>query len=83
MRNAAERRHFDAVHKKKLYRISQYSGYPGPWYSEAKGRVLNCGRGRRSKYLKRQSNRRLRRQKYFHGTDGYYKKVFDYWWELT
>lgn len=39
-------------------------------------------RGKRSKYLKKISNRKLRR---YHGEIGGkcgYKRIFDYWWEL-
>lgn len=39
-------------------------------------------RGSRSKYLKRQSNKKLRRYKHEVPSRGGYRKVFDFWWEL-
>jgi len=40
-------------------------------------------RGKRSKYLKRLSSRKIRRYKGEIPDGGSYKKIFDFWWELT
>lgn len=40
-------------------------------------------RGSRSSWLKRMSNKQLRRYKGEVPNRGGYKKVYDYWWELT
>lgn len=79
----AQRRRLTRRHNARLRLIAEIDGnYPGPYISDRKGRVINPGRGRISKYLKKQSNRKIRRYKNrrFHG--GNYRKLFDYWWEL-
>lgn len=40
-------------------------------------------RGKRSKYLKRQSNKKIRKYKRCLSDGNMYRKVFDFWWELT
>lgn len=44
--------------------------------------VKRVWRGSRSKYLKQQSNRKLRRYKGDVPNFGGYKRVFDFWWEM-
>ena len=76
------RRMQDRKHKRKLKDIASYCGYPG--VMEKNGYYISCGRGKVSKYLKNLGNRKLRRENAnaVH-SGGSYKKVFDYWWELT
>ena len=40
-------------------------------------------RGQRSAYIKNRSNRKIRRYNGDISSGGGYKKIFDYWWELT
>lgn len=75
--------------KKRLLRITKYSCYPGPYQRTTEGYwdkdetfARNPGRGRASKYLKRCSNRKIRHDSSIY-QGGHYRKVFDYWWELT
>ena len=86
-------------YKRHLAYIADYSnGYPpgacrighdGWWTDDINETkyIKRCYRGnhgsRRSKYLKNVGNRRVRRYKEFIPNRGGYKKVFDFWWELT
>ena len=79
MRNRAYRKKQDARHKKQLRDISTYSSFPG--VSKKNGYYVVNGRGRASKYLKKQSNRKLRRNCVVY-KGNQYRKVFDYWWTL-
>ena len=64
-------------------------GYDGWWTDDVNQTkyIKRCYRGnhgsRRSRYLKNVGNRRVRRYKEFIPNRGGYKKVFDFWWELT
>ena len=58
---------------------------PGPYFDETIGRVKIWDRGKRSRWLKQQAHRRMRRlsvQNEFLYQHGQHKKLFDYWWEL-
>ena len=44
--------------------------------------IKRVWRGNRSRYLKQQSNKKLRQYKGEIPDGGGYKKVFDFWWEL-
>ena len=70
---------------KKLYDATK-SGYgAGAWYNEEKKRYIRCSNSNTTgytKWLRRLSNRRIRRMKDVTLNNGQYKKVFDYWWEL-
>lgn len=82
-------------YKRRLERLADASGYypcgayrvgcDGYWveHPEDTCYVKRCYRGRRSKYLKQVGNRRVRRYKGYIPNNGGYKKVFDFWWELT
>ena len=75
------RRMQERAHKMKLREISKYCGYPGVW--EHNG-YYKMGRGSISKYLKRLSNKKVRRTPVeITLRRGDYRRVFDYWWELT
>ena len=39
-------------------------------------------RGKRSRYLKQQSNKKVRHYKGSIKNGGHYRRIFDYWWEL-
>lgn len=73
--------------KNRLKRLSEetphcYAG--GAWYDGEKGRYIRVwisGRGGRPKYLRKRTNKKLRRCKDLLNY-GKYRKVFDYWWEV-
>ena len=85
-------------YKKKLEHLAdQASGYPSGayrvgydgWWTDDKNNtkyIKRCYRGnhgsKRSRHLKTIGNRRVRKQKIVPSKGGY-KKVFDFWWELT
>jgi hypothetical protein len=68
---------------KKLYaETKNYYGL-GVYYDKKKKRLIRCyisKRGRR-RYYKRYSNKLVRREKVI-GDYGYFKKVYDLWWNL-
>lgn len=68
--------------KDKMQEASTHShkGWYGYYYQN--GHWAKMYRGKRSKWLKRQSNKAIRRDKDFVGSNGDYKKKYDYWWEL-
>lgn len=74
---------------KKLYDETKYSFGRGAWLDSSKGRIVKYsfshgGRGNKSTYAKRESNRKVR-----HGDKtvcyrgGQYRKLFDYWCETS
>ena len=72
---------------KKLYNTIGVRYWPGgAWYSDKKERYVRYWRsGHHSKYCKfcqRQANRAVRRARH---VDSYshYRKLYDYWWEIT
>ena len=76
-------------HKKKLRHF--YDSIQPKW-SASGVYMKHCGtsneflcryyRKRYSRYLKRKSNKSIRRYKSYISNGGFYKKIFDYWWEL-
>ena len=86
-------------YKKRLERLADSAGrypagayrigYDGWWTDDINETkyVKRCYRGnhgsRRSRYLKTVGNRRVRRYNGWVPNKGGYKKVFDFWWELT
>lgn len=73
---------------KKLYDETKHSYGRGAWMDSSKGRIVRYslsdgGRGNKSAYAKRVSNRKVR-----HGDEtvcyrgGQYRKLFDYWCEM-
>lgn len=77
----AERRRAERKKKRQAKAITEYSGYPGPYFSDDKDRVINPGRGKRSKEIKKQCNKKVRHSEL--GTNpSDYRKAADYWWEL-
>ncbi len=87
-KNIPYRRWQDYLHTKRLAEIASYCGYPGVWYKNEKY-YISCRSSGASQFLKRQSNKCIR-GKYkkwdenkiaLHG--GEYKKLFDFWWQLT
>ena len=77
-----DRRRRTAKYKRRLVFIAKNAAnYPGPYYSKKKNRVVNDGRGQISSYLKKLSNKKVRRTKgLFSGST--YRKVYDYWHNL-
>lgn len=57
--------------------------YGGAWFDEEQGRYIRTYRWRRSKELKKLSNKKIRYDKsdinYSHGL---YRRKYDYWWEI-
>ena len=69
-------------HKNRLVRLGKYTrGWVcGVYYDKRKSRYIKLNRGSRSKWLKRCSNRKIRR---FKGDlPNNVHKLFDYWYEL-
>ncbi len=64
----ATQNHSGKVSAKHLY---------GPWENKS-GLIVNTGRGKRSKQLKRLSNKRVRQRKSV-GSRGQYRKYSEYW----
>lgn len=75
----------DRARIRKLYNDVGHHYTPCVYYDERKGRIiktyLSSGRKGRARWLKRQSNKKIRKYKGYI-RKGAYKKVFDYWWEL-
>lgn len=76
-------------HKKKLQYFYDYiqprwspSGVWKKHYGTPSEYLCRFYRGKRSKFLKRQSNKKIRRHQSYISNGGFYKKIFDYWWEL-
>lgn len=69
---------------RKLYNETRNRWTAGAWYDERKHRYVrfySCRTPGYTKWLRRQSNKRLRRSpNIYKGKQ--YKKLFDYWWEL-
>ena len=85
-KNYSRRNRRKAAAKKNKYfnEIAKHGNYPGGYYL-VKGRVKKGSRGERSKNLKNQSNRKIRRKPVsydFNPGKGGYRKEFDYWWNL-
>ena len=81
MRYRAFRRKTEAKSKNKLKKIAEEKNYCIGGVYLHNGHYVIYDRGKRSKWLKRQSNKKLRREKDIFQR-GQYRKVFDYWWEL-
>lgn len=69
---------------KKLYDKTSHGCGAGVWYNDAKGRFIKYSGSNTpgyAKFLRKQGNRKLRRNKesYNHGS---YRKNYDYWWIL-
>lgn len=76
-------------HKKKLQYFYDYiqpqwspSGVWKKHYGTPSEYLCRFYRGKRSKFLKQQSNKKIRRHQSYISNGGSYKKIFDYWWEL-
>ena len=76
-------------HKKKLKYFYDYiqpqwspSGVWKKHYGTPSEYLCRFYRGKRSKFLKRQSNKKIRRHQSYISNGGSYKKIFNYWWEL-
>lgn len=70
---------------KKLYEETKHSYGSGAWYDEEKGRYIRyypSSSTGYTKYLRRISNRKIRRMKEMSLKGCQYKKAFDYWWTL-
>lgn len=86
-----KKRRNDALKKKEREQIAKtYEKtrryHPFVWYITKEGTVKKDSAGTRTSYLKRQSNKKIRkeyvRKDILPSTPGEYKKTFDYKWEL-
>lgn len=69
--------------KKRYKRLGGWSYSNLLYYDKDKGRYIKDYRGRRSKAIKKQSNRKIRYYKGDLGSElGNYKKISEFWWEL-
>ena len=67
--------------KKKLDKLYKN----GPWWAvyDNGDYKVRCYKGKNSKYLKKMSNKKIRRTKEIGVRNkGNYKKIYDYWWNL-
>lgn len=73
------RRMQEIRHKKKL--ANQHNRCSALGVSFVNGHYVNSGRGKRSAYIKRVSNKKVRRsQGLFQNSE--YRRLYDYWWEM-
>lgn len=96
-RTRRNRRKEDFRHKKRLAFIAKVGGYPsGAYWTDtfwpnreehhdivqtSDAFLKECGRGKASKFLKKQSDRKIRRSGELY-TGSQYRKKFDFWWGL-
>lgn len=82
------RKNYDKIYKIRHYKMSKYLElwYPCPYWStfdeNGKKYIKRFYRGQKSKYFKRLSNKRVRKNKKLSGRGNNYRKLFDYWWEM-
>ena len=57
--------------------------YPGPYFNEKKGRVMNSRRSKASKTIKKLAARKARHSKLGICGKANYRRVYDFWWQLT
>ena len=68
----------------KTYQKTKHSYGSGVWFNDRKGFYVRYSASRTpgyTKYLRRLSNRKVRRNKDFYNY-GSYRKLYDYWWTL-
>jgi hypothetical protein len=71
-------------HLLKTYKATKNSWGSGVWFDEQTGRYVKYSGSNTpgyTKYLRRMSNRKVRRAKDI-GNHSNYKKYYDYWWIL-
>ena len=73
----------------RLYNKTKYNYGSGAWYDEDSDRYYRYyisghgGHCSRTKFLKRMATRKARRDKNdFSQNKGFYRKMYDLWWEL-
>lgn len=68
---------------KKLYNETKTFYGCGVYYDKRKGRLVRCYISKRGakRYYKHTSNKMIRRKRAM-GNNGYFKKVYDVWWNL-
>ena len=69
---------------KKLNKETEHSYGAGAWFNEKKGRYIrySCHNKALKKQCRRATRRRMKNMKDTAPRGGFYKRVFDYWWEL-
>lgn len=78
-----QRRRADQAHKNHLkYLAEALPGYPAPACCVEERYYKRLYRGQASKYLKRQSNKKVRRYQGDLSDGRMFHKVFDLWWKL-
>ena len=56
--------------------------FRGAYYNEDKHRIIRYYTGTRSKFLRKVSNKRVRRYNKLYANYSGYRKIFDYWYIL-
>lgn len=83
-----EYKHKSKTTQRYLKRMYERSGggmvyaVSGVWYHPDKERFVRYYRGKRSKQIKKNCNRRLRKMQVDISNGGLYKKYTEFWWEL-
>ena len=54
----------------------------GVFYNEEKGRCIHYYVGSRSKFLRKVSNKKVRRYNKLYANYSGYRKIYDYWYEM-
>lgn len=79
------RKQEDNKRLQRLYDETRNSCCSGAYYDKRKERIIQYSLSNGSsypKYLKRQSNKRIRKSRRYLLKRGHYKKLYDYWWLL-
>ena len=73
------------AHKKNslIRKAKSQTKYPGPYFNEEKGRVIFAKRPRASKMIKKIAARKARRTNVGICGKANYRRVYDFWWQLT
>lgn len=68
------------IDKKKIEKLDKM----GKWWTVSECETHKSRRyiGRRSKFHKRYSNRRVKQYRKYISSGGSYRKLYDYWWEV-
>lgn len=72
---------------RRLYKETKNHYGPGAWYSERKQRIIKVKIGTKNykRFLKKTSSKKARlffQNSELYQNKGYFKKTFDYWWNL-
>jgi hypothetical protein len=65
-----------------IYYVDEYYVGRGRWVENPKPYYKRIYRGKRSRYYKKQSNKKIRKYRNEIHKGSSYKKVYDFWWNL-